>query len=182
MAEHLGALQTENEQLKALLVSARLENKALQSENGELRAVLGRVQQEHEAVVIRLAAEILALKRQLFGPKAERIRNADAQQSFLDILVELGRLQKGDVAAGDRAEAKLGELREEAAAPASSEPTTERLPGKKKRKVTPHGRQKLEESNLPVEKIVFEPFERKLPGGEELVRVGEEVGGVSSSV
>ena len=53
MAELLGALQTENEQLKALLLSARVENK-------ELRATLGKVQQEHEAVVVRLTAELLA--------------------------------------------------------------------------------------------------------------------------
>jgi transposase len=167
MVEPIGALQAETEQLKKLLASVRLEN-------GELRATLGKIQQEHEAVVIRLTAELLALKRQLFGPKAERIRNADAQQSFLDILVELGRLEKGDVAAGYRAEAALGELREEAAA-ASTESATERLPERKKRKAKPHGRQKLVESNLPVEKIVLEPIERKLPGGEELVKVGEEV-------
>jgi transposase len=170
-----GALQREVEQLRALLVSAHLENGELRSTNGELRATLEKAQQEHEAVVIRLTAELLTLKRQLFGPKAERIRNADAQQSFLDILVELGRLQKGDVAAQDRAEATLGELREESEAPASSQPTTERLPEKKKRKAKPHGRQKLEESNLPVVELVLEPIERKLPGGEELVRVGEEV-------
>ncbi len=172
--ESPGALQAENERLKALLASAHLENGELRSANGQLRVMMDMAQQEHEAVVIRLTTELLTLKRQLFGPKAERIRNADAQQSFLDILVDLGRLQKGDVAAGARAEATLGELREETETTSSS-PSTERLPEKKKRKAKPHGRQKLEESNLPVEEIVLEPIERKLPGGEELVRVGEEL-------
>lgn len=177
MTDGLNIPQTESERLKALLASAHLENGELRSANGELRSALDKMQQEHEAVVVRLTTELLALKRQLFGPKAERIRNADAQQSFLDILVELGRLQKGDGAAGERAELALGELREEseASSPASEEPTTSRLPEKKKRKAKPHGRQRLKDSNLPVEKVVIEPIERRLPGGEELVRVGEDV-------
>lgn len=176
MPEALDPLREENERLKELLASARLESGALRSENVGLRSALERIQQEHETLVLRLTTELLALKQQMFGPKAEKVRNAGAQQSFLDLLVDLGRLQKGDVAAGERVDATLGELREEAtAAAAADESATERLSEKKKRKAKPHGRQKLQESNLPVEKIVIEPIERKLPGGEELVRMGEEV-------
>jgi transposase len=168
MTDYLRQLREENERLKALLASSQLEA-------GGLRASLEQLQREHESVVIRLTTEIVTLKRQLFGPKAERIRNADAQQSLLDVLVDIGRLQKGDVLAGDRADATLGELREEVASSTLKESSTPRLPEKKKRKATPHGRQKLAESKLPVEKIVIEPLERKLEGGDKLVRIGEEV-------
>jgi transposase len=39
----------------------------------------------------------------------------------------------------------------------------------------PHGRRDLSLEDLPVEKITLEPPERLLPGGEALVKIGEEV-------
>ena len=170
MGEPTSQLREENQRLLTQLSLS-------QQEVCGLRASLARLQKEHESAVIRLSTEILALKRQLFGPKAERIRNADAQQSLLDVLVDIGRLKAGDLLAGARADAVLGELREEAASPSSEEQTMARPPEekRKKRKAKPHGRQNLDESKLPVEKIVIEPLERKLEGGDALVRIGEEV-------
>ncbi len=41
--------------------------------------------------------------------------------------------------------------------------------------MTPHGRRKLSEEDLPVERLVIEPPEKQLAGGESLVKIGEEV-------
>jgi transposase len=169
VSEPLQRLREENEQLRALLA-------ARTSERNTLQAAIESIRTEHEAMVIRLTTEILVLKRQLFGPKAERIKNAEAQQSLFDILKDMGRLQAGDISAGERADAMLGELREESDPAKSDEGSSKRLPPKTKRKGkrTPHGRQNLNEANLPVERIVIEPLERKLEGGNGLVKIGEE--------
>ena len=147
----------------------------LVEENAKLRMELDLLRQElaaerlsHEATLVRLTSELAVLQRRVFGQKAERLRNAEAQQSFVDILRELGLLKAGDLNAGDRAEAMLGELRHEADSP---EPRAQQ---KKSKKVTPHGRRKPEDSNVPVERLVLEPVERSLPGGELLQKIGEE--------
>jgi transposase len=168
VSELLDALRKENEWLKSSL--ATLASRAAGAESA-----LEKLRQEHESVVVRLTTELMVLKRQLFGPKAERLRHADAQQSFFGILEDLGRLQRGEVDAEGRVEAMLGELRDEATPRAAGEVSTTRLPKKVAKKAAPHGRQKLDESNLPVETIVIEPLERKLPDGEKLVKVGEAV-------
>jgi transposase len=176
VTEPLQILRAENEQLKALLSARTFERDGVIAERDRLQAAIESIRKEHEAMVIRLTTEILALKRQLFGPKAERIKNAEAQQSLFAILKDMGRLQAGDLSAGERADAALGELREESDPAAPDDANSNRLPPrtKKKRKQTPHGRRKLNEANLPVERIVIEPIERKLEGGNELVKIGEE--------
>ena len=104
-------LQAENARLKSslTLLASQVDERTAEAE--KLRGSMERLKLEHDALVIRLTAELVALKRQLFGPKAERIRTAEAQQSLFAILEDLGRLQRGDVAAGDRAEAlvRVGE-------------------------------------------------------------------------
>jgi transposase len=174
--EPLNILCEENEQLKALLAVRTSERDGVTAERDRLQAAIENLCKEHEAVVIRLTTEILALKRQLFGPKAERVKNAEAQQSLFDVLKDIGRLQGGDVSAGERAESMLGEPRDESERGTSDDADSKPLPprSKKQKKRTPHGRRKLNEANLPVEHIVIEPLERKLEGGDELVRIGEE--------
>ena len=171
VTEPIEILRAEVEQLKAILAARTLERDGL-------RTTLEDTRKEHEAIVIRLTSEVLALKRQLFGPKAERIRNAEAQLSLFDILKDIGRVGTGDLVAGERADAMLGELREESEQGSNDNGSSSRLPPRttrqKKKKRTPHGRRKLDEANLPVERIVIEPLERKLEGGDELVKIGEE--------
>ena len=176
MIEPLQKLRAENEQLKTMLAARTSERDGVTAERNSLQAAIENILKEHEAMVIRLTTEILVLKRQLFGPKAERIKNAEAQQSLFDILKDMGRLQGGDVSAGERAEAMLGELRDESERGTPDDDGSKRLPPrrKKQKKQTPHGRRKLNEANLPVERIVIEPLERKLEGGNELVKIGEE--------
>jgi transposase len=176
VSEPLEILRAENERLKALLAARTSERDDLAAKRDELQATIESMRTAHEAMVIRLSTEVLALKRQLFGPKAERIKNAEAQRSLFDVLKDMGRLKTGDLAAGDRADATLGELREESAHGASEDASSKRLPprSKKAKKRTPHGRRKLDEANLPVERIIVEPLERKLEGGNELVKIGEE--------
>lgn len=143
----------------------------LRDEISALKAQLASQAANHQQRVLELTIEIAALKRQLFGPKSERVHHQEAQMQLLLILEELGRFNNGDVDAGDRAEALLGELRDEADKAATPvqppvRPTKTRKPPK---------RRKLELSDLPVERIVLEPFERTGPGGENLVKIGEEV-------
>lgn len=125
--------------------------------------------------ITSLLVEVARLQRQLFGPKAERVHNAQAQGSFLDLLSQLELLNTGDNDAGERAEALVDELHDELDA-AGDEPA-EGKPSKKKpsKKSTPHGRRKLDEIDMPTERIVLEPLERTSEGGEALVRIGEDV-------
>jgi hypothetical protein len=103
MSELLEILRDENEQLKALLAALTSERDGLAAKRDELQATIESMRTAHEEMVIRLSTEVLVLKRQLFGPKAERIRNAEAQQSLFDVLKDMGRLQTGDLSAGERA-------------------------------------------------------------------------------
>lgn len=103
------------------------------------------------------------LTRQTIGPKAERVRNAEAQMSLLSVLAALGRLQGGDESAAADAQAALDDARAA-------------LEGKPRAKPkTPHGRRKVALEDLPAHRLVIEPLERKMPGGELLEKIGEEV-------
>jgi len=126
------------------------DNARLTAEVAELRASNAELRKLHDGLTLALAR----LQRQLFGQKAERVPTADTQLPLLEILRALGRLPP---------EAPIAE-----ASPAV-------VPETKKKKVTPHGRRKLSEENLPVERLVIEPPERHLAGGEALVKIGEEV-------
>lgn len=150
---------------------------ALRKENSELKSLIDKMRVEHEATVVRLTAEILALKQRMFGPKAEKVKNAASQQALFDTLAELGLLAKGDGDAGERAEELVADLNAEMDSDDDEEDEQgpSRRGQKKSKKNTPHGRRDLDESKLPKEVIELEPVERKLPGGELLVKVGEEV-------
>jgi transposase len=130
------------------------DNARLTAEVAELSAANAELRKLHDGLTLALAR----LQRQLFGQKAERVPTADTQLPLLEMLRALGRLPT------------------ETPAPATA-PTAgvEAVAEKEKKKVTPHGRRKLSEEDLPVERIVIEPPERQLAGGEALVKIGEEV-------
>ena len=124
-------------------------------------------------LVLELTVEIAALKKQMFGPKAERVHHAEAQLSLLAVLEQLGRFTAGDVNAGERAAALLDELSDQVnnKKPDPEEPKSKPRAHNK----TPHGRRQLNQAELPVVRVILEPFERTAPGGELLVKIGEEV-------
>ena len=129
------------------------DNARLTADVAELREANAELRKLHDGLTLALAR----LQRQLFGQKAERVPTADTQLPLLEILRALGRLPP---------EAPIAEASTSAAVVPEKE---------KKKKVTPHGRRKLSEEDLPVERLVIEPPERHLAGGEALVRIGEEV-------
>ena len=61
-------------------------------ENAQLKAAL----KEHELRLVTLNIEVVHLKRMLFGQKAERVKNVEAQQSLLSLMGELGRRRLAD--------------------------------------------------------------------------------------
>ncbi len=127
------------------------DNARLTADVAELRKANAELRKLHDGLTLALAR----LQRQLFGQKAERVPTADTQLPLLEILRALGRLPP------------------EASTSVEASPV---VPGKeKKKKVTPHGRRKLSEEDLPVERLVIEPPEKQLAGGESLVKIGEEV-------
>jgi len=128
------------------------DNARLTADVAELRKSNDELRKLHDGLTLALAR----MQRQLFGQKAERVPTADTQLPLLEILRALGRLPP---------EAPIAEASASAAV----------VPEKEKKKVTPHGRRKLSEEDLPVERLVIEPPERQLAGGEALVRIGEEV-------
>ena len=131
-----------------------LENSRLKIELEELRLENTELRKLHDSLTLRLSR----LERQLFGQKAERVPANDTQLPLMGVLEALGRLP-------------------EAESDAETKSTDENASKKadKTKKVTPHGRRKLSEENLPVERIVVEPPERNLPGGELLQKIGEEL-------
>lgn len=158
--------------MRSTLADLRRENDELKSKVDARDALIVRLRSEHEATVIRLTAEILALKQRMFGPKAEKVKNAASQQALFDTLEALGLLAKGDTDAAERAEELVASLNAEMDDDGDEQDDTKR---KRRGNKKPHGRRNLDESTLPKEVIELEPIERKLPGGESLVRVGEEV-------
>ena len=155
MSSLLHQLRGENTELKSEIVGLRLE-------------VVAR-----DKLVVELTIEIAALKKQMFGPKAERVRHEEAQLSLLAVLAELGRFTTGDVDAGERAAALLDELSDQVNNP-SPDPEKSKSATRKNTK-TPHGRRQLDLADLPVVRVVLEPFERTAPDGDLLVKIGEEV-------
>lgn len=108
------------------------------------------------------------LKRQVFGPKAERIKNAKAQAELplIEFLAAIGRLQAGDESAVNDAQKALDQAKAALAKNDDDE---------KPSKPAGHGRRKLQLEDLPLHRVVLLPPERLAPGGEKLVKIGEEV-------
>ena len=154
----------ETEELRAELAAAK-------RERDEFRARAERAEHErnefkklYELVLL----ELERLKRQLFGQKAETVDPDQVQLAFAPVLEALERARIGSEAAAEEVVSELEKLRERAKAEVARRKAEKKAP-------KPHGRRDLSLEDLPVEKITLEPPERLLPGGEALVKIGEEV-------
>ena len=141
----------------------------LRDENARLTSTVTAL----ETRIIALESEIEVWKRRLFGQKAERVKNNEAQASLFALLEQMGRLAAGDLAAGEVADELISDLRDEAASPSSPSPSPSPSPGEKRKGTA--GRRKLSESDLPVHRIVLNPIGYTGGDDDELVKVGEEV-------
>jgi transposase len=113
--------------------------------------------------------ELERMNRQLFGQKAEAVDPAQVQLAFGPVLEALEQARAGGgQAAAEQVESELAKLRERAQAEVARRKA-------EKKAAKPHGRPDLSQENLPVEEITLEPPERLLPGGEALVKIGEEI-------
>lgn len=144
---------------------------ALVRERDEMKARAERA--EHERNEFKklyglVLLELERMKRQLFGQKAETVDPAQVQLAFGPVLDALERARTGGAEELGQVESELAKLRERAAAEVTRR-KAEKTPPK------PHGRRDLSLEDLPVEKITLEPPERLLPGGDALVKIGEEV-------
>jgi transposase len=154
-------------------------------EIANLREKLARIERERDELKLRaeraehernefrklyllVTLELERLKRQLFGKKAETVDPAQVQLAFGPVLDALERARGGGAAELEQVESELARLRERAQLEVARRKADRKPPA-------PHGRRDLSLENLPVETIVLEPPERLLPGGDALVKIGEEV-------
>ncbi|HVA64747.1 MAG TPA: IS66 family transposase [Terriglobales bacterium] len=135
----------------------------LNDDPAALKAIIARLQQERDEFYLRslrFEAELLRLRKQVYGPRADRARTpADLAQ----ILLEFAQEQ-------ERRPVNPDDL-----APATGETAAD---GKQPRRISRHGRRKLADcAELPTRRHVHElaPEERacKVCGGER-ARIGEE--------
>ena len=155
----------------------------LRHENARLAAVAAAMTAENAALsarVLELLVEIETWKRRLFGQKAERVKNVEAQASLLDLLEQMGRLQQGELAAGEIADELLSNLRNESSQKDDpDEKSSDNFGGKKKenakKKGGTKGRRSLDDSALQVHRIVLNPIGYTAHDTDELVKVGEEI-------
>ena len=126
--------------------------------------------------IVELTVENEHLKRQLYGSKAERVHRETAQMSLLNMLEALQLLQLQDPAAS-LADGKGGEHKHSDNGNNSDEHSDDSAnngsnkPKPKPTRTKPHGRRALDETELPVERIVLEPL--LLP--DDAVLIGEEI-------
>jgi transposase len=90
------------------------------------------------------------------------------QLAFAPVLEALARAEHGDAGAEADVQEELDKLRD--AAEKNRQGRAEH-----ERRKKPHGRRDLSKEAAPTETIVLEPLERSLPGGDALVKIGEEV-------
>ena len=190
MNESLDELRAENERLRDALASrdAALQERdaALQERDATLKerdaSLSARDAKivDYELRVLTLAVEVNRLERQLFGQKAERVKNDEAQQSLFDVLKQLGRLPSDDGSALEAAEALIEDASDDIEQQKAEDDEDDnsrhaQKRRKKQKKHTPHGRAKLDESALPLVTVVLEPDAKFMPGGEALQKIGEDV-------
>lgn len=153
---------------------ARLRQQHDQAVQDRARAEQARADAEHEREQYRklytlVLYELERLKRQLFGKKAESVDPAQVQLVFGPVFEALARAEAGDASAQADVQGELQKLRE-AAEQARENPAADS--GKRRKG---HGRRDFDLEKAPLETIVLEPAERALPGGEQLIKIGEEV-------
>jgi transposase len=147
---------------------------ALEAELAALRQARDRAEHEREQyrkLYTLVLYEMERLKRQLFGKKAESVDPAQVQLAFGPVFEALARAETGDAGAQDDVQSELAKLRA-AAEKARDAKDSDRS---KEKGSKGHGRRDFDAERAPVETIVLEPPERLLPGGELLVKIGEEV-------
>jgi transposase len=146
---------------------------ALEAELAQLREQRDRAEHEREQyrkLYTLVLYELERLKRQLFGKKAEAVDPAQVQLAFGPVLEALSRAQSGAAGAQQDVQAELQKLRDAAQRARDGSASRDQEPAKKG-----HGRRSFDAERAPVETIVLEPAERSLPGGEQLIKIGEEV-------
>jgi transposase len=148
---------------------------ALEAELASLRQARDRAEHEREQyrkLYTLVLYELERLKRQLFGKKAESVDPAQVQLAFDPVFKALARAEVGDTNAQADIQSELAKLR---AAAEEARNAEDRARDKGKGSSKGHGRRDFDAESAPVEVIVLEPPERSLPGGEMLVKIGEEV-------
>jgi transposase len=153
---------------------AALEAELLRTRNERDRAEQARVDAEHEREQYRklytlVLYELERLKRQLFGKKAESVDPNQVQLVFGPVFDALARAEAGDASAQADVQDELRKLRE------AAEQAREGEGGGRRPHPKGHGRRNFDRETAPVETIVLEPPERSLPGGEDLIKIDEEV-------
>lgn len=160
------ALPTDANAIAALLA----ERDALRAERdreAQARLVAEQERDAFKKLFELVQFELERLKRQLFGQKAEVVNPRQVQLAFTPVLDALSRAQQGELGASAEVEAELDKLRRRAREMSEGKPKADRP--------RPHGRRDLSLEDLPIETMVLEPPERLAPGGEKLVKIGEEV-------
>ena len=160
----LARLREENAALGAAIAAVAAERDALRARAEKAE----HERNEFKKLYLLVTYELERLKRQLFGKKAEAVDPAQVQLAFGPVLAALDRARGGGLAEVQAVETELSKLRERAQVEVARRKAEKKPP-------TPHGRRDLSLEDLPVEEIVLEPPERIIPGGEALVRIGEEV-------
>lgn len=134
----------------------------LRHENARLAAAVAAMTAENEGLsarVLELLVEIETWKRRLFGQKAERVKNVEAQASLLDLLEQMGRLQPGELAGGEITDKPLSNPRDESSQRDDPDERSSDTFGEKKKttkkKGGTKGRRTLDDSELPVHRIVW---------------------------
>jgi transposase len=167
-----GAAQRENELVSRIAV---LEAELASVRRAHDPQAQAREHAEHEREQYRklytlVLFELERLKRQLFGKKAESVDPNQVQLVFGPVFDALARAEHGGPDAHSDVEAELAKLRA-----AAEEANEAKAHGDKGKGRKGHGRRDFDAERAPVEVIVLEPPERSLPGGEALVKIGEEV-------
>lgn len=145
---------------EALIASLVEEKSALVEEKSALA-------EKNESLKALYDKTLFALEkawRGIFGQKRERLTHA-GQLSILDLLEQLDVFPEAP-ATGKPDDDKPSNERES---------QTNAQEKKRKKKKKGHGRRKLDKSKLPVIDVVVEPAEKALPGGDALIKIGEEV-------
>jgi len=148
---------------------------ALEAELASLRKAKDQAEHEREQyrkLYMLVLYELERLKRQLFGKKAETVDPAQVQLVFGPVFDALARAEQGDQGAQDDVRAELEKLKA-AAERAKADAEANKPKQDKERKG--HGRRNFDKEQAPVVEIVLEPPERKLPGGELLEKIQDEV-------
>jgi transposase len=138
----------------------------------EMRERAEHEREQYRKLYTLVLYELERLKRQLFGKKAETVDPTQVQLVFGPVFDALARAEQGDQDAQDDVRAELQKLRA-AADKAKAEAEANKPKRDKERKG--HGRRNFDKEQAPVVEIVLEPPERKLPGGELLVKIKDEV-------